>query len=607
MTEPKKGIIRRFFSALFKTISWLRVALINLLFVVFFVVFITAIMNNAPVVDIEEGSVLLIAPEGVVVEEASVLDPIEAILATQDEDVETRLWDITTAIKEAASDKRIAALVLKLDGLSGLGMVKAEEIARALQVFKQAGKPVISYGEYYSQANYYLSAQADEVFMNPMGGVLLQGFGVYRNFFKSLLDTLKVNFHVFRVGEYKSALEPFMRDTMSEEAKQANLHWLNQVWNGYLTSIAEARNLNVETLATTIEHSDEALREVNGDAAALAIKMGLVDDLFDRPSMEEELINRFGESADGGLKAVSMRAYLNQHIMSVQESSDPEIAVIVAQGEIIDGESVPGAVGGDSLADLIQRASEDDSIHALVLRVDSPGGSVTASEVIRKELQRFQASGKPVVISMSSLAASGGYWIAAGADKIFADANTITGSIGIFGAIPTLEESLSHVGVSTDGVGTTPLANAFRIDMPMNPMAASLIQQNIEFGYRQFLEIVASGRAMDVEQVDAIARGRVWTGFDALEKGLVDGNGGLDDALQAAAEIAELGDNYKPKWIRPEMAPLQALVDGFLNAQSDVLMSWVKGFGLQSLALKQAWLLQDPRHRYVLCAECAPL
>jgi len=605
MTEPKKGFVRRMLGGFFKLVGWLRVAFINLFFLLFLVIFVTALMNNSPVVEIEEGSVLLIAPEGVIVEQISQLDPLEAILASQEEETETRLWDITAAIKAAAEDARISALVLKLDGLTGLGMVKADEIAKAVEAFKASGKPVISYSEYYSQASYYLSAHADEVFMNPMGGVMLQGFGVYRNFFKDMLESLKINFHVFRVGEYKSALEPFMRNDMSQQAKQANLHWLNQLWGNYLGNIADLRHLDVEHLRAAVDGADKELESVNGDVSALAIKMGLVDDLFDRPSMEEELVNRFGESAEGGPKLISLRPYLNDYYMSLPDINEPRIAVVVAQGEIIDGESVPGAVGGDSLASLIQQASDDETVHAMVLRVDSPGGSVFASEVIRKELQRFQASGKPLVVSMSSLAASGGYWIAAGADKILADANTLTGSIGIFGAVPTLENSLSHIGISTDGVGTSPLANAYRIDMPMNPMAASLIQQNIEFGYRQFLDIVAAGRGLEINAVDELARGRVWSGSDALQKGLVDANGGLDDALSAAAEMAELGDNYKAKWIRPEMAPFQAIVEGLLSAQSNILLSWAKGFGLQALSLQQPWLLQDPRHRFVLCTECA--
>jgi protease-4 len=486
-----------------------------------------------------------------------------------------------------------------------MGLVKADEIAIALKAFKSSGKPVIAYSEYYSQNTYYLASQADEIYMNPMGGVMLQGFGVYRNYFKNLLDTLKIKFHVFRVGEYKSALEPFMRNDMSESAKQANLDWLQRVWESYLDTIAQARHLSAAELQRSVDNFDAVMQSVNGDAGLMATKLGLVDELFDRPSMEEVLLNRFGESINGGPKLLPMHAYLMQHKMTVSGSSLPKVAVVVAQGEIIDGDSVPGAVGGDSLAALIQKAEKDDDVRAMVLRIDSPGGSVFASEVIRRELARFQASGKPLVISMSSLAASGGYWISAGADKIFASDKTLTGSIGIFGAIPTLEDSLQSIGVNTDGVGTSKLANAYRVDMPMNPVAASIIQQGIEFGYRQFLDIVAQGRGMTVEEVDHVARGRVWTGSHALEKGLVDANGQLDAALDAAAELAELGDQYEAKWIRPVMTPWEAFMESIVQAKQDGFEVLLKNMSFGALALKQPWYLKDPRHSYVLCTDCS--
>lgn len=605
MTEPKKGFIRRFFSGLFKAIGWLRVALLNIFFVVFLVVVIATLMHSAPVIEVEENSVLLIAPQGSIVEEKTVLAPLDAIIAAQEEETETRLWDIVDAINAASDDSRIAAIVLKLDAVTNLGLVKADEIANALNNFKNSGKPVISYSEYYSQNTYYLASQADEIYMNPMGGVILQGFGVYRNYFKSLLDTIKVKFHVFRVGEYKSALEPFMRNDMSEAAKQANLEWLQRVWDGYVKTVADARHLDPVELQNSVDNIDKAMQDVQGDSGLLATKLGFVDDLYDRPAMEEMLLNRFGESINGGPKLLPMHAYLMQHRMTIATSTYPKVAVVVAQGEIIDGDSVPGAVGGDTLAALIQKAEQDDDVRAMVLRVDSPGGSVFASEVIRRELQRFQASGKPLVISMSSLAASGGYWISAGADKIIAADKTLTGSIGIFGAIPTLEESLQTLGVSTDGIGTTKMANAFRIDMPMNPIASSMVQQGIEFGYRQFLTIVSQGRDMSVDDVDKVARGRVWTGSHALEHGLVDANGLFQEAVTAAAELAELGDQFDVKWIRPVMSPIEAIMESVVQSKTNGFNIMLKNMGLDALVLKQPWYLQDPRHSYVLCTDCS--
>jgi protease IV len=605
MTEQKKGFFRRIFGGIGRAISWLRVVMLNLVFVVFLIVFLTAIFKSAPVIDVQEGSALLIAPRGVIVEQQTVLDPLTSLMqSANEEESETRLWDIVDAIDEATSDPRISAVILKLDGVVGLGLVKAEEIARALQAFKATERPVIAYGEYYSQSTYRLASEADEVYMHPMGVVFMSGFDVYRNYFKSLLDSLLVDFHIFRVGEYKSALEPYIRDDMSEEAKRANQRWLDGLWSGYKSTVGERRNISPERLQQMIDGVDSELKKVSGNTAAMAVSTGLVDEILSRPEMEDMLVERFGEAEDGGANLIHMNAYLQERRMAQRPVDADRIGVIVAQGEIIDGDSMPGAVGGDSLAHQIQRAESDDSVKALVLRVDSPGGSVFASEVIREQLLRFKATGKPLVVSMSSLAASGGYWIAADADKILASAQTLTGSIGIFGAMPTIQRGLSKLGVNTDGLGTTAMAGAGRLDLPMNPLAAATIQQSIEFGYQRFLEIVADGRNMTTEAVDNIARGRVWTGGDALEKGLVDAHGGLQDALAVAAELAEL-EQYEPKWISPEMSFLESLTHVLNVRQADLLDSVLGRVGMQWAALQTPYLLVDPRQQFVLCTECA--
>ncbi len=605
MTDAKPGLFRRFFGGVGRAISWLRVVFINLAFVVFLVVFLTAIFKSAPVIDVQEGSALLIAPNGVIVEQKTVLDPLTTLMQNAaEEDSETRLWDIVDAINEATADNRISALILKLDGVVGLGLVKAEEIARSVQAFKATGRPVIAYGEYYNQSTYRLASEADEVYMHPMGVVFMSGFDVFRNYYKELLDTLLIDFHIFRVGEYKSALEPYMRNDMSLEAKQANQHWLTSLWTRYTNTVSEKRGLKEGRLQQLIDNVDRELAQTEGNAAAMAVRVGLVDEVLSRPEMEDMLQERFGESLDGGANLIHMDIYLQERRMAQLPSEAARIGVVIAQGEIVDGDSVPGAVGGDTLAYQIQRAESDDSVKALVLRVDSPGGSVFASEVIREQLLRFQASGKPLVVSMSSLAASGGYWISANADKVFAAEQTLTGSIGIFGAMPTIQRGLGHIGVSTDGVGTTQMAGAGRIDLPMNPVAAASIQQSIEFGYRRFLEIVAEGRGMTTDQVDGLARGRVWTGADALEKGLVDATGGLNDALAAAAELAEL-EAYDAKWIQPEMSFLESLAHVFNVRQADVFDSLLGRLGVQWAALQTPYLLIDPRQQFALCTECA--
>lgn len=605
MTEQKKGSIRRIFSGIGRAISWLRVVLLNVAFLIFLVVFMAAIFKSAPVIDVQEGSALLIAPKGVIVEQQTVLDPFTSLMqSANEEESETRLWDIVDAIDEATADSRISALILKLDGVVGLGLVKAEEIGRAVQAFKATDRPVIAYGEYYSQSTYRLASEADEIYMHPMGVVFMSGFDVYRNYFKSLLDTLLVDFHVFRVGEYKSALEPYLRDDMSNEAKRANQHWLDGLWAGYKTTVGERRNISPERLQQMIDSVDRELAQVGGNTAAMAVSTGLIDEVLSRPEMEDMLVERFGESEDGGANLIHMNAYLQERRMAKLPSDAARIGVIVAQGEIIDGDSMPGTVGGDSLASQIMRAESDENIKALVLRVDSPGGSVFASEVIREQLLRFKATGKPLVVSMSSLAASGGYWIAADADKILASPQTLTGSIGIFGAMPTIQRGLSKLGVTTDGVGTTAMAGAGRLDLPMNPLVAASIQQSIEFGYRRFLDIVANGRGMAVEEVDKIARGRVWTGADALDQNLVDAHGGLYDALAMAAELAEL-ESYEAKWIYPEMSFFESLTQVLNVRQADLIDTMLGRLGGHWAALRTPYLLDDPRQQFVLCTECA--
>ena len=605
MTDKQPGMIRRTFAAIGRVISWLRVALINLAFVVFLVVFLTAIFKSAPQIDVQDGAALLIAPSGVIVEQKTVLDPLTTLMQSgADDDGETLLWDIVDAIDEATLDPRISAIVLKLDGVVGMGLVKAEEIARALADFKATDRPVIAYAEYYEQSTYRLASEADEIYMHPMGMVYMPGFAVYRNYYKELLDNVLIDFHVFRVGEYKSALEPFMRDSMSDAAKQANQRWLDGLWSNYKETISQQRSLADGRLQDMIDSIDKELASVGGDTGALAVSSGLVDELITRVEAEDMLVERFGESLEGGANLIAMHAYLQERNMTKLPSQAPKIAVVVAAGEIVDGESLPGAVGGDTLADQIQQAENDDDVKALVLRVDSPGGSVFASEVIREQVLRFKASGRPLVVSMSSLAASGGYWIAANADKIIASSQTLTGSIGIFGAMPTIQRSLSKLGVSTDGVGTTAMAGSGRIDMPMNPIFAASIQQSIEYGYRSFLEIVADGRGMTTEQVDGLARGRVWTGADALQAGLVDATGGLVDAMAAAADLAELED-YETLWIRPEMTFFEAFTQALEVKQGDVVKAALGRLGQHWAALQTPYLLLDPRDQFALCTDCA--
>ena len=542
MSEKKPGLIRRFFRFINGLISWIRIITLNLAFL-FVLVAIFAIVSGGVIPSVPERGALVLDLKGTVVDQLSYMDPIVQLIGeTNPYEQETRLQDVIDAIAMAKDDDRITSLIITQDYLAYAGISKMQEIASALEDFRSSGKKIVAVGDYFNQDQYFLAAQADEIYMNPMGGVTLQGYGVYRNYFQEALAKLEVNYHVFRVGTFKSALEPYIRNDMSEEAKQANLTWLNQLWGEYSRTVAERRGLTEQELNAYIDSYDKQLDKYQGNTAMAAVAAGLVDDLKSRHELNEYLIEVAGASDEDDIyQGIDFEDYL--WIQSLEPSeplAEERVGVIVASGIITDGEQPPGAIGGDTLASLIREARRDPAIRALVLRIDSGGGSAFASEIIRRELELLQADGKPLLVSMGSVAASGGYWISAGADQIWATPSTLTGSIGIFGAFPSLDKTLSKVGVYTDGVGTSPMAGAFRIDRPMEPMAARAIQSSVEHGYSQFLEVVANGRTMTTAQVEGVAEGRVWSGLDAKRLGLVDELGGFGDTVAAAAELAGL-------------------------------------------------------------------
>lgn len=548
MSEKKPGLIRRFFRMTNRLISWIRVITLNLAFV-FVIVAIFAMVSGGVIPSVPAKGALVLDLKGTVVDQRSYMDPIAGVLGESNPyEQETLLQDVIDAISLAKKDERITSLIIKQDYLAYAGISKMQEIAAALEDFRSSGKKIIAIGDHYNQDQYFLAAQADEIYLNPMGGVSLQGYGVYRNYFQEALTKLEVNFHVFRVGTFKSALEPFIRNDMSDQAKQANLAWLSQLWKQYSSIVAERRGISVAELDNYVDGYDKQLAKYQGNTALAAVAAGLVDDLKSRDEINQYLIKVVGASNDKGVyQSVDFEDYLwIQNLEPSAPLAAERVGVIVASGTISDGEQAPGAIGGDSLAGLIREARRDSAIKALVLRIDSGGGSAFASEVIRRELQLLREQGKPFVVSMGSVAASGGYWIAAQADQIWATPTTLTGSIGIFGAFPSLDKTLSKVGIYTDGVGTSPMAGAFRIDRPMEPIAARAIQSSVEHGYRQFLTVVADGRDMTKSQVEAIAEGRVWSGLDAKRLGLVDELGGFHDVVAAAAQLAELeSDDYQ--------------------------------------------------------------
>jgi protease-4 len=556
---------------------------------------------------------LVLAPEGVIVEQASG-SALAADLFDPSSPGETLLQDVIYAIDHARTDSRIQLIVLDLERLLGGGITKLHDLGTALQEFRESGKRVFVHGGIFTQQQYYLAAHADRIYLDPMGGVFLTGYGVYRNYYKSALDKLLVRMHVFIVGTFKSALEPFLRDDMSAPAKTANLAWLEDLWFAYRSDLAGLRSLEPEAIDAYINRYPKLLAEVGGDSARLALKSGLVDELKTREALEQELIGLVGESEDGlTFNRIEFDEYLRAigPRPRVSGTGRDQIGVIVARGMILDGDQPAGRIGGNSLVDLIRSARSDSSIRALVLRLDTNGGSAFASEVIRRELEVSRSAGIPVVVSMGSAAASGGYWIATAANQIWASPTTLTGSIGIFGAFATFEDSLARIGIYNDGVGTNAFSDAFIASRAMNPELASAIQQLTERGYRMFLEKVVDGRGLAMETVEQIAEGRVWTGSRAQEIGLVDNLGDLEDAIDAAAQLAGLNEysvailekplSAREKFIRSLNRMVQS---GLRSADPEPKLERLK-------VLRDIWVdltpllqMNDPSGIYAYCLPC---
>ena len=567
MEAKSPGIIRRSFGKLMSAITWLRLVTVNLVFVLIVVfLFMAFSANKLPVVP--KNGALILNISGSLVDQLSFSDPLALLMSgANSQRQETLLKDVIDAISYATEDERINTLVLQLDNMSYGGISKMQEIAVALDDFRKSDKKIIAIGDHFNQDQYWLAAQADEIYVHPLGGVSLEGYGLYRNYFKQALDKLEIDVHVFRVGQFKSAMEPFMRTDMSKEARASNLVWLQSLWSDYINGVAGRRKLRSSDIDNYVNNFDSFLAKNEGSSAAAAISAGLVDGLKTRDEMAEYLTKVVGAVDDNGRYAgIDFEQYLWIKKIELPQLNTPKtIGVIVASGNIVDGEQPVGVIGGDTFADLIRRARRDETVEALVLRIDSGGGSMFASEIIRRELELLKKSGKPLVVSMGSMAASGGYWISALADEIWAMPTTLTGSIGIFGAFPTIDQTLAKLGITTDGVGTTSVAGSMRIDRPLTSATERTIQTTIEYGYKQFISIVADGRNMSTGEVEKIAGGRVWTGRDALQIGLVDKLGGLEEAIVAAASLAKL-DSYRMKVIEQPKSAQEKLMQELMSS-----------------------------------------
>ena len=560
----------RFLHKLWNAVNFLRRLVFNLLFLFFLLLFLLAVFAfSGGEITVKNDTALVLNPEGVIVEQFT-QDPLFAsMLSVGGGSSEVRLRDVLQVLRKAKTDSRIQRVVLDLDKLQLSGWASTREIAAGIRDVRASGKEVIAFTEGTDQGNYLLNAAAGSIYLDPMNGITLQGIGRYRQYYRELLqDKLGVDMQLFKVGTFKSAAEPYILDQSSAAAKEADLYWMNDVWNRYVTEVAKDRKLDASAFSNSINQIREGVVAAQGDLAQYALQHKWVDGLKTRQEFND-LIASKGVKDDRntvGFRAVGYDDYLQLAQMEPDKSqpllSDKKVGIVIAEGDIVGGEEPPGRIGGESTSALLRDARKDSTIKAVVLRVNSPGGEVFASEQIRREVTALKAAGKPVVVSMGDVAASGGYWISMNADRIYADPSTITGSIGIYGLIPNLTRTLGKVGVHTDGVGTTPVAGAFDPTRPMDPGMASLIQSVIEKGYRDFIGNVAKARGKSMTEVDAVAQGRVWSGAQARERGLVDAFGSLSHAVDYAASLAKLGKRgeFGTHYIEEKREPFSGLM-----------------------------------------------
>ncbi len=618
MAQPT-SMIGKFFYRIWKTIDVAGRLLIGLIAVFFIIFMVRGCVKGPDLPTYDKGSVLVLAPKGVLQEQLTYVDPIqEAINEAQGSPIiETKVADLVDAINYAKEDDNIEVLMIAPNALGGAygGITKYQDIRKALADFKTSGKKIVANADNYSQGQYYLASMADEVYMNPQGMLMFDGMGRFRTYYKTALDNLGVKINLFRVGTFKSAMEPYIRDSMSDAAKEANLEWIGDLWSEMKTDIAGSRGMSEAKFDDYINNFPQLLSDLNGDTAKLALEHGFVDKLMSRGDFRQYMIDMVGTNEKKtSFKQIHFKSYLKakRPLIDLPSGAANQVAVVVAKGSIVDGSQKEGTIGGDSTARLIRKARQDDKVKAIVLRVDSPGGSAFASEVIRAELERAQDEGKVVVASMGGMAASGGYWISATADEIWAQPSTITGSIGIFGMFPTFQEPANKVGVFVDGVGTTPFAGALNPLKDIDPQVGGVIQNIINNGYDEFLALVARGRDMTTEQVNEIAQGRVWSGIDAKRLGLVDELGDLNDAIDAAAKLAKV-DDYKVKFMKRELSEKEKFMQQLMgNAEFSDVMDGLSSDkkpnvlvqGLTKEAQKfmtQMNQFNDPNHAYIHC------
>lgn len=588
--NSQQSVFKRVFLAGWRLIDGARKVVLNLIF--FFILYLVV----ATLIDFDESLIihpdtaLVLQPQGDVVEEYSGT-PLDYVLqqATDTGRSETRLRDLTDSIRRAADDERIVRLVIDPAYLWGVGLASLQELEAAIEEFRAAGKPVIALADTLGQQQYFLAALADEIWLNPKGLVWIDGFSNYRNFYAEGLDKLEVEVNLFRAGKYKSAMEPYVRNDMSPEAREDSLTWIGNLWQQYLETISRHRGIPLEDLSAAIVEFADRLEAVDGDFARFALEVGLVDRLVSRPEAQLALA-QMGAPGGGseGFRQVGFENYLSlTDLKQRRPAPGGTVAIVVAEGEIVRGIQPQGTVGAVTIAEKLRTLSEDREVKAVVLRINSPGGDAFASEKIRREIQALKEMGKTIVVSMGNVAASGGYWIAMGVDEIWASPTTITGSIGVYGILPTFSRPLEKLGIHNDGVGTTPLAGKLRLDRPLDPDLRRIFQHATERTYEDFITLVSESRQMPPEAVLRVAEGRVWSGVQAKDRGLVDQTGTLQDAVDAAARIAGLGSDYEAVYQERELTPFES----FLLEMASSAMARV-GLGQSGLPTLPSGLLE---------------
>ena len=579
MSNDQPGAIRRVFRGAWNALNFMRLLVFNLIFLALLIAVAATFLAGRPAIG--PRTALVLDPSGAIVEQYS-SDPAQRALgALAGNDArEVQLRDVLRVIDAATRDTRIERIVLVPDEIMGTGLSTLREIGAALDRFRASGKEIIVVSGGMAQNPYFLAAHANRILLDPDGAVLLEGLASYRSYFKDALDKLGVQVHLIKVGAFKSAAEPYVLNAASDASKEADSYWMGGLWQEYLGEIAGLRKIDAAKISDDIAHYDERVATHQGDLAQLALEEKLVDQLATRSEARAQLRSLGVAEGNEGFRQIDFTRYLATLGPDTLRHVGAQVAIVVAQGEIVPGERPPGMIGGKSTAQLVRAAREDDRVKAIVLRVNSPGGDAYSSELIRRELAQAREQGKPVVVSMGDVAASGGYWISMASDEIWAEPTTITGSIGIFGLLVTVPDTLAKLGIHTDGIGTTPLAGTLDIRRPLSPQLESVITSVIRRGYNEFIGKVASARGKTPEQIDAIAQGRVWSGSQAQARGLVDKLGGINDAIAAAAARAKLGKNYSVRYVERELSTWERLALGFSNSAAMVRLARSVGFAL---------------------------